>query len=459
MIFSTNAFLFLFLPIVLIIYYNPFIKKREFKNSFLVLASLGFYAWGEPVYVILMILSICMNYGFALLIGYFQKKRRIFLIVSLAGNLGILFVFKYLSFIIGMFSKHNMWSLPLPIGISFYTFQAISYVMDVYHGVKAEKKLLNVALYISFFPQLIAGPIVRYKQIAKEIQNRDESFRNFRKGVDRFIIGLAKKVILANNIARIADESFRCIGSMSIATAWLGAISYTLQIYFDFSGYSDMAIGLGRMFGFHISTNFKYPYISKSVTEFWRRWHISLSRWFRDYVYFSLGGGKCSKLRNIINLGIVWLLTGIWHGANWTFLLWGISYFIVLVFEKNIKWTCNKKYFNYVYTVIVVILLWVLFRAESISQAAAYIENMFRISKYGFLDNRFCQIIMHYKVYIVAGLLGSFPVSLWMYRHLSKRDYYKIWGTLATVGKILIFLITITFMAADTYNPFIYFNF
>lgn len=291
MIFSTNAFLFLFLPIVLIIYYNPFIKKREFKNSFLVLASLGFYAWGEPVYVILMILSICMNYGFALLIGYFQKKRRIFLIVSLAGNLGILFVFKYLSFIIGMFSKHNMWSLPLPIGISFYTFQAISYVMDVYHGVKAEKKLLNVALYISFFPQLIAGPIVRYKQIAKEIQNRDESFRNFRKGVDRFIIGLAKKVILANNIARIADESFRCIGSMSIATAWLGAISYTLQIYFDFSGYSDMAIGLGRMFGFHISTNFKYPYISKSVTEFWRRWHISLSRWFRDYVYFSLGGG------------------------------------------------------------------------------------------------------------------------------------------------------------------------
>lgn len=459
MVFSTNIFLFLFLPIVLMVYYNPLIRNRRFRNFFLVLASLGFYAWGEPVYVLLMIESICMNYGIALLIEHFRRKRILFLVISLIYNLGVLFIFKYLPFMISLVFGKEVLEIALPIGISFYTFQAMSYVIDVYRGTRAERNIINVALYISLFPQLIAGPIVRYQQIEKEIRDRKENFRCFSYGVNRFIVGLAKKVIIANNVARIADEAFKYVGTLSVAMAWLGAIAYALQIYYDFSGYSDMAIGLGRMFGFHICENFKYPYISCSITEFWRRWHISLSGWFRDYVYIPLGGNRCSKKRNLLNLGIVWLLTGIWHGANWTFWLWGLLYFMLLAIEKTWKWMPKIKYFNRIYTMVAVILLWVLFRADTVGQAIIYMENMFNVMHYEMINERFWNLMMNFKVYIVIGVLGVAPIACCVYKKLADPVYRKGYQLLRIVVTVVIFVVTITYMVADTYNPFIYFNF
>lgn len=339
MVFSSTIFLFLFLPIVLIGYYNPWFKSQGFKNGFLLLASLGFYAWGEPVFVFLMIVSIIITWLFGLSIDKNQGKAKPILTISIIYHIVILFVFKYLSFAAqqaGLLIFHNEIELgiELPIGISFFAFQMMSYLFDVYYKkTAAQKSIFKLALYVSLFPQLIAGPIVRYNQIEKEIDNRIVSKRDFTEGMERFIYGLAKKVMLSNYLAYVADSIFNA-GERSVAAAWLGGICYALQIYFDFSGYSDMAIGMGRMLGFHFTENFNYPYVSKSITEFWRRWHISLSTWFRDYVYIPLGGNRVAKGRWIFNIFIVWLLTGIWHGANWTFLVWGLLYFMVLIIEK-----------------------------------------------------------------------------------------------------------------------------
>lgn len=345
MVFSSTIFLFLFLPLTVIIYYNPFIQGRRFRNIFLLLASIFFYAWGEPFFVLLMLVEICVGWFIGIKIenSFEAASRKKYLTYGVVFHVGLLFIFKYLGFIVreaGIFLYQDLswFQIPLPIGISFFTFQLLSYLFDVYYRKShAQRNVLNLGLYISFFPQLIAGPIVRYDVIENQIQHRKEHLYGFSEGMIRFIYGLAKKVLIANYIAQIADNIFDAGVPLSVGTAWLGAIAYTLQIYFDFSGYSDMAIGLGRMFGFCFPENFNYPYISNSVTEFWRRWHMSLSSWFRDYVYIPLGGNRVPVRRWVFNLFIVWALTGLWHGANWTFLCWGLYYFIILLLEKKLN--------------------------------------------------------------------------------------------------------------------------
>ena len=333
MLFSTSVFLFFFLPFVLFFYHALLRNKIKWQNLFLLVSSLFFYAWGEPYFVLIMLASIIVNWGFALLVDFFRDRIyvRYLLFLVVLFNILLIFTFKYLNFFCttlnDVFNTDIIIpSIALPIGISFFTFQSISYVIDVYRRKgHVQKNPLNVGLYIALFPQLIAGPIVRYETIAQQIENRVVTFSDFSEGVKRFIIGLGKKVLIANNVALVADHCFTLTEeNLTAPLAWLGILCYTLQIYFDFSGYSDMAIGLGRMFGFHFLENFNYPYISKSISEFWRRWHISLGSWFRDYVYIPLGGNRVSKVRLYVNLFIVWFLTGLWHGANWTFIIWGI---------------------------------------------------------------------------------------------------------------------------------------
>ena len=344
MLFSSPIFLFSFLPITLFVYYIFLIKTKRVKNYFLLLMSLIFYAWGEPKFIVMLIASIVINWFFGILIDKNRenkKKSKLIIALMLLANLSILIVFKYLGFLvtnINVIFNQNLVvpNIALPIGISFFTFQAISYVIDVYRkNGTVQKNILNVGLYLAFFPQLIAGPIVRYETVAEQINYRKENFDDFSKGVYRFIFGLSKKVLISNQMAIIADVAFDNSPS-SVLFAWLGAIAYALQIYFDFSGYSDMAIGLGAMFCFKFDENFNYPYIAKSITDFWHRWHISLSTWFRDYVYIPLGGSRCKRSKAFLNIFIVWLLTGIWHGASWNFILWGLYFFAFLIIEKSL---------------------------------------------------------------------------------------------------------------------------
>ena len=341
MLFSSTVFLFLFLPATILIYYNPFFTNRRFRNVFLLVASLFFYAWGEPIFVFLMMGSITVAWrvGIKIEASAEQTEKKHILVWGASFHILVLFVFKYLTFVVTQFGLllHRDFSaihIALPIGISFFTFQLLSYLFDIYYGkAKAQESLLNVGLYIALFPQLIAGPIVRYSNIEMYILSRKESIEDFADGMMQFIWGLGKKVLVADYVAVIADNIFNSGAPLCVATAWLGAVAYTLQIYFDFSGYSDMAIGLGRIFGFHFEENFNYPYISKSATEFWKRWHISLGTWFRDYLYIPMGGNRAGRTRWIVNLFVVWAMTGIWHGANWTFLCWGLFYFILLLVE------------------------------------------------------------------------------------------------------------------------------
>lgn len=342
MVFSSTLFLFLFLPLTLMIYYNPFVRSRKFRNRCLLVASLFFYAWGEPFFVWLMVLSIAVGWacGRAMERAASRRQEKRILTAGVVFHVGLLFVFKYLTFVVSQLGLllHEDFSaihIALPIGISFFTFQLLSYLSDIYYGrSKAQQSVLAVGLYIALFPQIIAGPIVRYETIEQQIEHRVENIADFSSGMMCFIYGLGKKVVIANYMGVVADNIFDGGGSLSLATAWYGAFAYTLQIYFDFSGYSDMAIGFGRMFGFHFMENFNYPYISRSATEFWRRWHISLGTWFRDYVYIPLGGNRVTRRRWGYNLFVVWALTGIWHGANWTFLCWGLWYFVLLLVEK-----------------------------------------------------------------------------------------------------------------------------
>lgn len=464
MVFSTNTFLFLFLPAVLIAYYIPFVRKRrKLSNFILTAASIFFYAWGEPVYVLLMLFSILMNWAFGLIVSKNSgtKKAKIAVALSAVINISILFVFKYLTFILKnfnlIFNKNiDTLEIALPIGISFFTFQAMSYVIDVYRGRgSAQKNPLNVALYISFFPQLIAGPIVRYETVAEEIMNRRETFDDFSSGAYRFAVGLCKKVILANNLAAVADLAF-ANEKPSVVMAWTGAIAYTLQIYFDFSGYSEMAIGLGRMFGFHFLENFNYPYISKSITDFWRRWHMSLGTWFRDYVYIPLGGSRVdTKTRLVFNLFVTWALTGIWHGANWTFLVWGLLYFVLLTIEKLTKFHEKIGGFGHIYTMLFVILGWVLFRADSISAAVSYMGAMFGLTSNGLCDDLILTYLSYNKVYFIFGILACFPIQKLIKPKISE----KLYNVLSVIVLAALFVISISFMVKGSYNPFIYFNF
>ena len=461
MVFSSGIFLFLFLPIVLLIYYNPLIRSRSFRNIFLFLASIIFYAWGEPVYVLLMLSSITVNwlFGRCIMAG---KNSTVIAALAVVYNLAFLFVFKYLDFAITNCNNLLSLSIPLfgielPIGISFYTFQAMSYVIDVKRKPElAQRSLLNVGLYIACFPQLIAGPIVRYETVAQQIRERTESWNDVTVGLRRFLWGLAKKVILANNLAKFADLAFDGT-ELSTALAWLGAAAYMLQIYFDFSGYSDMAIGLGRMFGFRFDENFNYPYAASGITDFWRRWHISLSTWFRDYVYIPLGGNRVRPARHILNLFLVWLLTGIWHGANWTFILWGLIYFLLLMLEKYTPLKRVPKLFGHLYTLLAVCLCWVLFRAASLSSALEYLKAMFGAAPLGIWDGNASIVLTNGFVYFLLGAILSFPIVPFF----AKKPFVQkpVVQYLLAFFQLLVFLLTIGFILSSSYDPFIYFNF
>ncbi|MDY4948245.1 MBOAT family O-acyltransferase [Clostridium cadaveris] len=471
MLFSSTVFIFLFLPGVLFGYYILFRKSRKLQNLFLTICSLVFYAWGEPKFVLVMIGSILMNWIFALLVDKHRmskKKITIFMTLMIMSNIGILFVFKYLMFtvsninnIFGM--KLSIPKITLPIGISFFTFQAMSYVIDVYRkNGEVQKNPMNVALYIAFFPQLIAGPIVRYETIAEQIKNRKETFDDFADGTCRFIVGLGKKVLISNTLAIVADRAFLMSSNntTTVAMAWLGAVSYTFQIYYDFSGYSDMAIGLGKMFGFKFLENFNYPYISKSISEFWRRWHISLGSWFRDYVYFPLGGSRVTnKSRLVLNLFVVWFLTGVWHGANWTFIIWGLMYFVLITLEKLSDFENKLKklgILKYIYTMFFVILGWVIFRSNNLVQAITYIGNMFGIGVTGIINDQFYLYFIENRYFFLCATLFSMPIT----RVFTKKiDNYKIVAPVYIIILMLTFIISISYIFKGSYNPFIYFNF
>ena len=471
MVFSSMTFIWIFLPILLFVYY---ISKEKYRNIILLFFSLIFYSWGEHKYIVLMLISILVNYIFGRILDKCNKKKnkKIVLIVSIVFNLGLLVYFKYFNFIatnidniIGQNVIPNK-NIVLPIGISFYTFQIMSYIIDLYRGdIKVQKNLLNLALYISFFPQLIAGPIVKYKDIDEQLQKRTVTIEKFSNGIKRFVYGLAKKVIFANTLAYIADTIFNSnIELLNMPIAWLGAICYTLQIYFDFSGYSDMAIGLGKMFGFEFMENFNLPYISESITEFWRRWHISLSTWFKEYLYIPLGGNRKGKIRTYINLLIVFLATGIWHGASWNFVVWGLFNGFFLVIERiKLKELLDKnklKFVNHIYALLVIIFGWVLFRADTLRSALQYMKIMIIPSKQLanfdtslIINNR--NIIMIIVVILFSGILQTIFNKL-KNKEKIKEVYHRYFEVI--VISLLMF-ISIMMLASNTYNPFIYFRF
>ncbi|MBE7713824.1 MAG: MBOAT family protein [Cyanobacteria bacterium SIG26] len=469
MLFSSMSFVFMFLPIVLVLY---LITKKEFHNPILLAASILFYAWGEPKYLAIMLLTILVNYLGALAITNYEKQRKLALILTLFGNLGFLIYFKYFNFLIenfnNIFQLHiNTLGIIMPIGISFYTFQALSYVIDVYRKeVQAQKDLYKLALYICLFPQLIAGPIVKYHDVAEQIDSRDVNFEKVSYGVKRFIIGLSKKMLIANTMGAVADRIFSQNPYLfDHSIAWIGSITYSLQLYFDFSGYSDMAIGLGMIFGFRFMENFNYPYISKSITEFWRRWHISLSTWFKEYVYISLGGNRCSKIKNLRNLGIVFLLTGIWHGAAWNFIIWGIWHGFFIILEKliNIKQVQEsqtlwwQKMLWHIYCIFVFVIGWVMFRADNMEYAWNYIMNMFgilNIKTEEFLFTNYYYYDRYEIIIFIIGILCSIPIFKNILNQKTKwqQAFVNVW-------LLFLFLLSTMAIAAGTYNPFIYFRF
>lgn len=464
MLFSSSVFLLLFLPIILLLYFNPWFRSRKFRNVVLLIASIFFYAWGEPVFVFLMLASIIINWLISLQIEKSVSAKKGWLILSVVLNIGVMFVFKYLMFAVENVnhifgSNLAVPEIQLPIGISFFTFQILSYIFDVYYGnVSAQPKCYKFALYVSMFPQLVAGPIVRYSQIADEIDNRVETRSEFNGGIVRFCWGLGKKVIFSNYMGILADNAFYLAeqGDISVVMAWIGAIAYTAQIYYDFSGYSDMAIGLGKIFGFHFQENFNFPYVSKSITEFWRRWHISLSSWFRDYVYIPLGGSRVKAGRAVLNTFIVWLLTGIWHGANWTFIVWGLGYFVLLMFERKFKLTKGMKYIGHIYTLFFVNLLWVVFRADNLTLAGDYIAHMFGKSGV-FLDASTMSCMRGSWFVLLLAMIFSVPVGDYVAEKFKIKENVR---NNFRIGMALpIFIVCLAKCIVSAYNPFIYFNF
>lgn len=468
MLFSSIVFLFSFLPAVMILYY---LLPVRFRNVILLLASLVFYAWGEPVYLFLMLLSILFNYFSGLDIARnLQDKRaaKRSLVFNLIINLAVLGFFKYEGFVLdtlnGILPVHISYhALPLPIGISFYTFQILSYIIDVYRGnVKVQTNLPNFALYVTMFPQLIAGPIVQYADVDEQLASREVSRTKFGEGSMYFIRGLAKKVLLANTSGMIFTEvSGLAKGNIAVMTAWLGAFAYMFQIYFDFSGYSDMAIGLGKMFGFEFNMNFNYPYVAKSITEFWRRWHISLSSWFRDYVYIPLGGNRVSKIKHIRNLLIVWFLTGLWHGAAWNFVAWGLYYGVILIIEKYVLSPVLDRLpdvVRHIYSIVLVVIGWVLFFSSSFGQAADYIRVMFGAGAHGFADRESMYLLTSNLILWLILIFGSTPLVHFRYEHMLRT---KKWNTtiINSVVYAALFIVCIAYLVTETYNPFLYFRF
>lgn len=467
MLFSSLTFLFAFLPLTLVLY---FLAKDKFKNYVLLVASLVFYAWGEPKYIVLMILSIIFNYFIARLIDRKRKKKgvaKIWLVVAVAVNIGALFIFKYLDFAIhniNLAFNFNLGqtNLELPIGISFYTFQILSYVIDVYRKkVRVQKNVFTLGTYIALFPQLIAGPIVRYADVEKQLKKRTHSLDKFCDGFRRFIVGFVKKVMIANNVAIIADAVFNDPSSQTLGPVAIivTLLAYTLQIYYDFSGYSDMAIGLGKIFGFDFDENFNYPYSATSITDFWRRWHISLTTWFRDYVYIPLGGNRCSKIKWIRNFAIVWLLTGLWHGASWNFVLWGVYYMVILLIEKQFigKLLAKiPKVFSWIYMFVIVNIGWLLFRVNSLSDLGRVVKAFFRPdgSTVDFVAYNFS--VIPYVNIMIIGLVFMFPLGKKIKGWLLKKKFGRF---VLDLILILLFVIGICALVNSSYNPFIYFRF
>lgn len=473
MVFSSLLFLFRFLPAVLICYY---LVPRRVRNLVLLLFSLVFYAWGEPVYIFLMLVTILVSFAGGIAVDAMKrsgrpKAARNALVVSLAVSLSLLAFFKYADFAIGTVNTLTgvglrLLNLALPIGISFYTFQTMSYTIDVYRGeARVQKNLISYGAYVAMFPQLIAGPIVQYKTIDAELRGRKETPEEFAQGIHRFLIGLGKKVLLANNAGELWDTiTALTVSEVPVLTAWMGLAAYTFQIYFDFSAYSDMAIGLGQMFGFHFPENFNYPYISKSITEFWRRWHISLSTWFRDYVYIPLGGNRVSKGRHIRNLMIVWLLTGFWHGASWNFVAWGVYYGVLLILEKFVFGTFLEKLPNAVrhfYSMLLVMLGWNLFMFGDLSESMAYLSALFGGFGAGVMDAQTVYLFLNNAVLLFFLIVGCTQLP----KKLGDAFLARFAGNdvviLAARGLLYvgIFLLSVAWLVDASYNPFLYFRF
>ena len=466
MLFSSISFIYVFLPAVCFLY---LITRKELHNPILLIASIIFYAWGEPRYLAIMLVTIMVNYLGALLIEKYPLKKKLTLTLTIAANLGFLIYFKYFNFILGninalLHTNIDFMKVVMPIGISFYTFQAMSYLIDVYRGeCKAQKDIYKMALYICLFPQLIAGPIVKYHDVAEQIDSREVNFEKVDIGVKRFIIGLAKKMLIANTMGAIADKIFvQAPDTFTPLVAWIGSFAYSLQLFYDFSGYSDMAIGLGLIFGFRFMENFNYPYISKSITEFWRRWHISLSTWFKQYVYIPLGGNKISPNRTYINLAVVFFLTGLWHGASWNFIFWGLWNGFFIILEKMTGWhkETDKPFINFlkhIYTIFIFVLGWVMFRADNMHYAAIYLKNMFGLVKVhdiAYAINYYGDTV-EVLTFIIA-LICATPVFS---KILEIKQERKILRSIVNIWLIILFILSTAAVAASTYNPFIYFRF
>ena len=466
MVFSSLVFLCGFLPLVLALYY---LCPPRGRNFVLLIASLFFYAWGEPKYIFIMIFSSVFDYCNGRMIEHFRSKNRengakVVLVVSVIGNLAILGTFKYSDFVISNINSLtgagiSLLNIALPIGISFYTFQTMSYTIDVYRGdVAAQHNILDFATYVCMFPQLIAGPILRYTDVEKELMHRTITCDHIANGLHRFSIGLAKKVLIANQAGSLWTE-ISGLSSLDTPLAWLGAISYTLQIYFDFSGYSDMAIGLGEMLGFMYPENFLHPYESKSITEFWRKWHVTLSSWFKEYVYIPLGGSRRGNGRTIVNLFIVWALTGIWHGAGWNFVMWGIYYFILLVLEKNVWGKSLEKLpavFQHIYALFFIIIGWVLFANESLSSVWHFLQAMFG---FGINNNMTMYYIRTHLILLIIAAIGATTLPVKAYRYVTGKMSERAAEIITNIMTIAFLIICYAFLVGDSYNPFLYFRF
>ena len=467
MVFSSLTFLLLFLPAVLLVYY---LAPRQGRNAVLFLFSLLFYAWGEPIYVCLMLFSTALDYTCGQLVEKYRgtSKQKLGLIISVCVNLGLLFFFKYTDFFIGTINglfgvNIPQLHLPLPIGISFYTFQTMSYTIDVYRGeAKLQRNILSFGAYVSLFPQLIAGPIVRYQDIANQLDGRVHSFDKFGDGVKRFVTGLGKKVLLANNIGLLWSAISKTdAAELTAVGAWLGLVAFAFQIYFDFSGYSDMAIGLGRMFGFEFLENFNYPYVAKSVTEFWRRWHISLGTWFRDYVYIPLGGNRGGLARQLRNIAVVWLLTGFWHGAAWNFVLWGVWFGLLLVCEKLflLKWLKKAPVIvGQLYTKLAVLLSWVLFTFDDLGKGWAYFRAMLGAGA-GFINTAALYQLLSYLPLLAVCAVTSTPLMKRLYERMNAAWGQGLLVTADAARVLVLSALSVAYLISGSYNPFLYFRF
>lgn len=466
MVFSSTIFLCVYLPLVLLGYY---ICPKKGRNLFLLIVSLVFYAWGEPKYVFLMIFSILVNYIFGRLMDKNrgrQKRMKLMLVLSVVIDLGLLSVFKYTDFIItnvnAIFgSSFDLLNIALPIGISFYTFQAMSYTIDVYRNdVRVQKNLIDFGMYITMFPQLIAGPIVRYADVQDQLAERSVTTADFSEGVMRFVVGLGKKVLLANQMGAVWSEIYALGGDVSALMAWTGAIAYTFQIYFDFSGYSDMAIGLGRMFGFKFPENFRYPYQSVSITDFWRRWHITLSTWFKEYLYIPLGGNRCGLARQALNLLIVWSLTGFWHGAGWNFVMWGLYYFVILFIEKLFLLKALDKLpklFRHVYALLLIVIGWVIFASDDVGVLLPYLGSMFGAN--GAVGGMDVYTLFTKAVLLIICCVASTELPKRLFLSATGAMNEKAAFTIKSVMTIALLALSMILLIGDSYNPFLYFRF